>query len=567
MEYNNEYTWRLDQDNRRRAKEILVGAPVSDTYHENAYHDTREASKDEILARVRIVGVFKAAQEFRIRPKVIRRWLEKEGLSNNSMSNNSMSKKKNTPRESPQEAAGQKTIQDNVPQQVNIPLEDIEQKDAPQQTTAPQADTPQAPAHQPPASQTPPLKKSQDFSPEERKAIVARAKVVGTKKAAEEAGTTRFVVMSWERNDPEYKKFAGSTPAKATPAKAAPAKNMSTEVIPGTDGLPPRKEHMWEYSVEDRILLITKAGEVGNGPVVRAYGLHDYTISNWKRPLTEGSGQIAAPRKPAAGKLTAEKQTAEKQAAEKQAAEKQIAGKPRKQAMLATPIAILAKSSPEELTVSAPPIESSSAKITVIPGTDGLPPRKEHVWEYSVEERELILAKADEVGNGPVVRAYGLHSYTPRDWRRPGKSSPNRVAAPTQKAPEPKELTAPIMLGVHVEQPAASTTMDSTTPAAVPAHVHSAASADPATAVTQAQELAAPVATIPAPQSHEPPAPVPPAAPVAPAVPAAPMAPAISAASAAPLVSDTIELIRLKDRVALLEERIEKLRKVITDLI
>ena len=53
-----------------------------------------------------------------------------------------------------------------------------------------------------------------------------------------------------------------------------------------------------------------------------------------------------------------------------------------------------------------------------------------------------------------------------------------------------------------------------------------------------------------------------PAAQVAPAAPAAPVAPAVPVAS-----QSSIEMIRLKDRIALLEERIEKLRKVITDLI
>ena len=316
---------------------------------------------------------------------------------------------------------------------------------ASQQATVPQEDTRQEDTLQNPAPQT--TKKSQDFSPEERKAIVARAKEIGTQKAAEEAGTTRFVVMSWESNDPDYKKFAGMTPAEATPAegtsteaaptettpvKASPAKSISTEVIPGSGGLPPKKEHVSDYSIEDRLLLIAKAEEVGNGPVSRAYGLSSYNIPNWKRPLTEGRGQIAAPRK-----LAAKKQATEK----KQTAEKQ--------GTLADPIAILASASPAVSAVSAQ--------------------------------------------TAPMEPAASMHTVTP----------------------------AP----------------------AVPAI--------PATPAVQAA----------------PAAPVTPAAPEAQAAQAAPAVPATPAAPAVPVAHDTIEMIRLKDRIALLEERIEKLRKVITDLI
>lgn len=365
----------MDQDNRRRAKEILIGTPVG-----SAYHETREASRDEILSRVKIVGVEKAAQEFRIRTKVIKRWLEKEGMTMKK------DKEKTTPEE---------------------------------HVAASQNPEPQ------------PIKKSEDFSPEERKAIVARAKKIGTQKAADEAGTTRFVVMSWERNDPDYKKFAGRTPAEGTPVES-----MSTEIIPGSDGLPPRKEHVQDYSIEDRLLLIAKADEVGSGSVSRAYGLSSYTIPNWKRPLTEGRGQIAAPRKSAVKKQTSEKQTAEKKSAEK----KQTAGKPRKQATLATPIAILASTSSEEPAVSVTPI---------------------------------------------------------------------------------------------LQEPAAST---------VPAEpIHTVAPADLATPITPLEEQ------------------LPQANPVDPTP-----APAIPAVSVTP---DTIEMIRLKDRVMSLEERVEKLRKVILDLI
>ncbi len=465
MDYNNVNTWRLDQDNRRRATEILIGAPVENVHHETAYRDTRDASHEEVLARVRIVGVERTAKEYGIKPKVIRRWLKKEGLNNKSMSKDTMKK---------------------TTQEENVSIPQVTAT-VPQEGTR-HADTQKNPANmKQPAPQTQPLKKSQDFSPEERKAIVARAKEIGTQKAAEEAGTTRFVVMSWERNDPDYKKFVGRTPAEDTPTEAAPTKtdptktdpvkSISTEVIPGSNGLPSRKEHVQDYSIEDRLLLIAKAEEVGNGPVSRAYGLSSYTIPNWKRPLTEGRGQIAAPKKSAA----------KKPAVEKKPAEKKIEGKSRKQA---APIALGAHANPvaQQVTPAAPAVPSTPAA----PSEPVTPAAPVHT-----------PAPAESVTTAiPAVTAQEL------------KAIPT---TPTQELVDPVPSTAP---------------STSVTPTASAAAIHTDVSA-------------------PQGQAYEPPAPMY-------TLPSAPVA---------PTASDTIEMIRLKDRVASLEERVETLRKVILELI
>ena len=437
MDYNNVNTWRLDQDNRRRATEILIGAPVENVHHETA-----------------------SAKEYGIKPKVIRRWLKKEGLNNKSMSKDTMKK---------------------TTQEENVSIPQVTAT-VPQEGTR-HADTQKNPANmKQPAPQTQPLKKSQDFSPEERKAIVARAKEIGTQKAAEEAGTTRFVVMSWERNDPDYKKFVGRTPAEDTPTetdptKTDPVKSISTEVIPGSNGLPSRKEHVQDYSIEDRLLLIAKAEEVGNGPVSRAYGLSSYTIPNWKRPLTEGRGQIAAPKKSAA----------KKPAVEKKPAEKKIEGKSRKQA---APIALGAHANPvaQQVTPAAPAVPSTPAA----PSEPVTPAAPVHT-----------PAPAESVTTAiPAVTAQEL------------KAIPT---TPTQELVDPVPSTAP---------------STSVTPTASAAAIHTDVSA-------------------PQGQAYEPPAPMY-------TLPSAPVA---------PTASDTIEMIRLKDRVASLEERVETLRKVILELI
>ena len=351
MEYNNDHTWRLDQDNRRRAKEILTGTLIRD--------DKKFASRDEILSRVRMVGVEWAAKEYRIRPEIIRHRLKKEGMSKDM--------NKDTKKDTPQQAD---TRQDSDPQ---------------------------------PAPQKIASKKSNDFSPEERKAILARATIIGTRKAAAEAGTSRSVVMRWQNQE----KFAAQEPVAA---QEPAIKHEPVAIIPGSGGLPPKKEHMWDYSVEDRIRLIAKADEVGYGNVSRAYDLKGSTLWNWKKPGKTMSSQVATPRKPAAEKQTAGKQST----------------------------ASLANASPI-MPAQAEPAPTVSAQTV------------------------------------PMEPAAPMHTVTP-----------------------------------------------------VPA--------------VQAAQAA-------------------PAAPEVQAVPVAPTAPAV------PVAPDTIDMIRLKDRIALLEERIEMLRKVITDLI
>ena len=466
MDYNNVNTWRMDQDNRRRATEILIGTPMGSTYHETAYRDTRDASRDEILARVRIVGVERTAKEYKIKPKVIRRWLEKEGMT--------MKKK-------------DKVSEEHVAQQVDIPLEDMQQ-----------ADTPKNPAPQNPAPQKPPLKKSKDFSPEERKAIVARAKEIGTKKAAEEAGTTRFVVMNWEKLDPTYEKFAGSTPVEGTPVEIVPVETTEVktskvkttklttspiEIIPGTDGLPPRKGRVWEYSREERELLIAKADIVGNGKVIRAFGLPDYTLRDWRRPLEKGSGHVSAPRKPKK-KATEAVPTAQKPTAQESD----------------TPVAPMRTVLP--VAPTAP----------VVPSAPAAP-----VHAAALPEPVATIAPAQEP-TAPTA--------TP--------------VVPTQVPATPATPAAPIISVASAAEPV----QEPTAPAAT---IHT----DIPAAQAQAPQAQAPQAV----QPHEPIAPVPPAVPVYTLPPVAPSAP------------DTIEMIRLKDRVASLEERVEKLRKVIVELI
>ena len=438
MDYNNVNTWRMDQDNRRRATEILIGAPVGNAYHETAYREKREASRDEILSRVRIVGVFKAAQEYRIRPKVIRRWMEKEGLNNNSMSKDTM-KKKATPEEHVVAS-----------QQATVPQEDTQQEDT-QKNPAPQNTTPQNTTQRT-------TKKSKDFSPEERETILERAKKIGTRKAAAEAGTTRYVVMNWQSHDPNYKKAAESTP-------------MPKEIIPGTDGLPPRRERIRDYSAEEKKLIVAKADEVGNGPVVRAYGLHSYTPRDWRRPGKKGL-KVAAPKKAMMKKTTETVQEQKK------------------------PIALGAHANQ-----AAQPVVPAEPMHTVLPVTSAVP----------------AAPSTTAAPSAPVTPAAPVHTPAPAEsvvTAVPVVTAQELSATPTQELVDPVPPSTPVA------------------PIASAATIHT----DVPAPQGQAYERPTPMYTLPS-------------------APVAPMAP------------DTIEMIRLKDRIKSLEERVETLRKVILDLI
>lgn len=345
---------------------------------------------------------------------------------------------------------------------------------ASQQATVPQEDTRQEDTQKNPAPQNPAqrnttqrtTKKSKDFSPEEREAILERAKKIGTRKAAAEAGTTRYVVMNWQSHDPNYKKATESTP-------------MPKEIIPGTDGLPPRRERIKDYSAEEKKLIVAKADEVGNGPVVRAYGLHSYTPRDWRRPGKNGL-KVAAPKKAMTKKTTETVQEQKK------------------------PIALGAHANQ-----AAQPVVPAEPMHTVLPVTSAVP----------------AAPSTTAAPSAPVTPAAPVHTPAPAEsvvTAVPVVTAQELKAIPT--TPTQKLVTQELVDPVPPSTPV--------TPAASAATIHT---------------------DVPAPQgqAYEPPAPMYtlPSAPVAPTAP------------------DTIEMIRLKDRVLALEERVETLRKVILELI
>lgn len=58
---------------------------------------------------------------------------------------------------------------------------------------------------------------------------------------------------------------------------------MEEAIIPGRNGLPPRKAKNGEYTPEEKAIIVSKAAEIGTHAVANAYGFAWQTISSWKR--------------------------------------------------------------------------------------------------------------------------------------------------------------------------------------------------------------------------------------------------------------------------------------------
>ena len=127
------------------------------------------------------------------------------------------------------------------------------------------------------------MKKTKDFTPEERDAIVARAKEIGAVEAAKEVGTSYQVIAGWMK---PQKKTEEITPQRdGVPEKAA--------VIPGQNGLPAKRDNPRDYTPEERKMIVAKADEVGNPPVKAAYGFNNnYIIHDWRRSLMRQAKRI-----------------------------------------------------------------------------------------------------------------------------------------------------------------------------------------------------------------------------------------------------------------------------------
>ena len=211
----------MDQDTRKRAEEILLASAYSSSTRPPDSHRWKKKKffspeeKTKILNRVKTVGVTQAAQEAGTWPDLVRRWLDDLDKIVTEIENDLIQEKE----------------EDN-------------------------------------------MKKTNDFTPEEREAIVARAREIGAVKAAQEAGTNHYVVAGWMKKKPTaIIPERDSLPEKVT-------------VTPGQNGLPAKRDNPKDYTPEERKIIVAKADEVGNPPVKAAYGFKsNYVIHDWRRAL------------------------------------------------------------------------------------------------------------------------------------------------------------------------------------------------------------------------------------------------------------------------------------------
>ena len=213
----------MDQDTRKRAEEILLASAYSSSTRPPDSHRWKKKKffspeeKTKILNRVKTVGVTQAAQEAGTWPDLVRRWLD--------------------------------DLDKIVTENENDLIQEKEEDN---------------------------MKKTKDFTPEEREAIVARAKEIGAVEAAKEAGTNHHVIAGWMKN--QKKQTAIISQRDGIPEKAA--------VIPGQNGLPAKRDNPRDYTPEERKMIVAKADEVGNPPVKAAYGFNNnYVIHDWRRSL------------------------------------------------------------------------------------------------------------------------------------------------------------------------------------------------------------------------------------------------------------------------------------------
>lgn len=157
----------------------------------------------------------------------------------------------------------------------------------------------------------------------------------------------------------------------------------------------------------------------------------------------------------------------------------------------------------------------------VVPGQNGMPAKRDDYHDYTAEERKLLVAKADEVGNPAVKNAYSLETYILHDWRKVLMHQANKTEKKQLKPENPvPEETIP------TKKTAEPTPQEKTV-------------------------------VIPEVSPQE--------APVLPKIPPEQPAPAAKQSSAANYPLE-VEVILLREKVAALTEQIEKLRAVVSTL-
>ena len=221
-------------DNFQRAQEIVSmfrnvrnGAQYDFSYDRPRRKIRKNFSpkeRDAILSRVSVVGVERAAEEFGTTRKIIMSWIKNIDES----------------------------IHTNVQDEVKAPV--IEEPKPVPETPEPVEEIKEVEevkeeikeSNTGVLSNIGVLKKSKDFTPEEREIIVARTEIIGATRAAREFHTTRWVIMNW-------------------------CDNVA-------------KSKVTNHNVDKKTVL-ERANEVGMRQAAREFGVERHKIARWRSAI------------------------------------------------------------------------------------------------------------------------------------------------------------------------------------------------------------------------------------------------------------------------------------------
>ena len=182
-------------DNYQRAQEIVSMLPmaaIQQREQKPVYHYSKRppfrsnfnpTERAAILNRVSVVGVEKAAQEAGTSSKIIMRWLR--GIDE-SMSHKPTAKAKlNIAKAHHQQTLIKPEVkQPDVVEPPKIKVEEVKNSEPVKEL-------------KPETTENKTNRYSEDFTEEEKNAVIERAKKVGYTKAAREFNTTRWVILNW----------------------------------------------------------------------------------------------------------------------------------------------------------------------------------------------------------------------------------------------------------------------------------------------------------------------------------------------------------------------------------
>ena len=277
----------IDKDNKKRAEEIVSTAlprePAKRSYRHKKPKKGKNFTPEEranILARVRKVGVARAAEEAGTTTWVIMKWLDRMERTMTStahaqpQSNNNVNVAETATTEDQVAIAANEAIETTEPKEG---IEDMDEK----VTTA----------------STEQKKAAKDLTPEERVAIVQRAKEIGPAKAAEEFGTT------WQAVGALLKAERKAESGEASPKKGGKKRKHASKK---TDDSLKKK-----FTPEEVAAILARTDEVGAKQAAEEFGTTGYAIGGWRKAARMKAAIEAsdtpAPRKERKPRKAAEK--------------------------------------------------------------------------------------------------------------------------------------------------------------------------------------------------------------------------------------------------------------------